>query len=100
MCCVNAGFDNRHPDTFTPKLRGYEQKRYRGFGRSEVSRPVTFAKPFPAESEVDGELVQLFQTADALFLFLHLLRSMERKLQTSRHWRVHVLIWGDLQAYP
>ena len=24
--CVNAGFVNRHPDIFTSKLQGYEQK--------------------------------------------------------------------------
>ena len=54
-CEVSPG---SQPAGITPKLRGYEQKRYRGFGRTEVSRPVTFAKPFPTESEVDGELVQ------------------------------------------
>ena len=48
----------RHSDTFPPQLRGYEQKRHRGCGDSEVSRPMTFAKPFPTGSEVDGEPVQ------------------------------------------
>ncbi len=72
MCCVNAGFESRHPDTFTPKLRGYEQKRYRGRGISEVSRLETY------ETVPD---------------------------RTRGRWRacavkVHVLIWGDLQAYP
>lgn len=67
MCCKvdkSAGqqrlqpSDSHRPPHFPPKLRGYEQKRHRGSGHSEVSRPMTFAKPFPTGSEVDGELVQ------------------------------------------
>ena len=37
-CEVSPG---SQPAGITPKPQGYEQKRYRGFGTSEVSRPVT-----------------------------------------------------------
>ena len=42
---------------FSPKLRGYVQKRHRGLERPVVSQR-TMAKPFPTDSGVDGELVQ------------------------------------------
>lgn len=54
--CVSADL-NTPSAAFTPKLRGYEQKRHRGLESPEVSRPET-AKPFPTDSRVDGELVQ------------------------------------------
>ena len=58
MWSVRPGLTDRRRTHFPPKLRGYEQKRHRGSGLSEVSRPMTFAKPFPTESEVDGELAR------------------------------------------
>jgi len=72
MCCVRAGLIHRRRTHFTPKLRGYEQKRYRGFGSSEVS-----------------QLVMCETVPDRI-------RSRWRACAV----KVHVLIWGDLQAYP
>ena len=57
IVCVNAGFEVRHPDAISPKLRGDEQKRRRGPQVDEVSGPRT-TKPFPTSLGVDDALAQ------------------------------------------
>lgn len=57
MCCVSADLILSPSAAFPPKLRGYEQKRHRGSGSSEVSDPW-ITKPFPTDSGVDDELAR------------------------------------------
>ncbi len=47
----------RNTALFSPKLRGYVQKRHKAWRDPEVSHRV-MVKPFLTDSKVDGELVQ------------------------------------------
>jgi hypothetical protein len=99
MWCVNAGFDHRHPDAFPPKLRGYEQKRYRGPGISEVSRPVTY-ETVPDRTHGRWRACAVFSIRLKAGSSNHAEYRVGAVAPNQPPPAVHVLIWGDLQAYP
>lgn len=86
--------------TFTPNLRGDEQKRHVRPG--EIPRRAVRGQRsrFRRTPTVDDALAQILQIRlDAARRTRHFMCS-ERQLQLNRHWRVHALIRGDPWDVP